>query len=80
MGKKIVLFLIKIYQEIFSLDHGFMGSLFPNTRYCKFSPTCSEYGYKVIQKYGAVKGGKLALKRIFKCNPWYKGNRYDPVP
>ncbi len=80
MGKKIVLFLIKIYQKIFSLDHGLMGKLFPNTRYCKFNPTCSEYGYEAIEKYGAIKGGKLAFRRVLRCNPWYKGNRYDPVP
>lgn len=80
MAKKIALFLIKVYQKIFSLDHGFLGILFPNTRYCKFTPTCSEYGYQAIEKYGFFKGGVLAIKRIWRCSPWTKASGFDPVP
>ncbi len=47
---------------------------------CRFRPTCSAYAYEAIQKYGALKGGWLALRRLLRCNPFYKGNFYDPVP
>ena len=47
---------------------------------CKFSPTCSAYALEAIRKYGALKGGWLALKRLLRCNPFYKGDYFDPVP
>ena len=47
---------------------------------CRFTPTCSAYAQEAIQKYGAAKGGFLALKRLCKCHPFYKGDPYDPVP
>lgn len=47
---------------------------------CRFTPTCSQYAQEAIQKYGAAKGGWLAIKRICKCHPFYKGDPYDPVP
>ena len=62
--------LIKIYQ--FTLSP-FLG------KQCRFVPTCSQYGIEAIQKYGALKGSWLALKRIVRCNPW-GGSGYDPVP
>ena len=46
---------------------------------CRFRPTCSAYALEAITKYGALKGGFLALKRILKCNPFHPGG-YDPVP
>lgn len=46
---------------------------------CPYYPTCSQYGLKAIEKYGAVKGGALAVWRILRCNPLSKGG-YDPVP
>lgn len=46
---------------------------------CRFFPTCSEYAYEAIGKYGAIKGGLLAAWRILRCNPFCKGG-YDPVP
>ena len=53
----------------------------PNTPpCCRFRPTCSAYAYEAINKYGAVKGGYLALKRLLRCHPFYKGDPYDPVP
>ncbi len=80
MIKKSILLLIKIYQSLFSLDHGLLGMLFPNTRYCKFTPTCSEYGYEAVEKYGVIKGSGLAIKRVLRCNPWTKDMGSDPVP
>ena len=47
---------------------------------CRFTPTCSAYALEAIHKYGALKGGYLALKRILRCNPFYKGDFHDPVP
>ena len=47
---------------------------------CRFQPTCSAYAYEAITKYGALKGGWLALKRLCRCHPFYKGDPYDPVP
>ena len=47
---------------------------------CRFTPTCSAYAYEAICKYGALKGCFLALRRLLRCHPFYKGNPYDPVP
>ena len=46
---------------------------------CRFVPTCSQYALEAVEKYGALKGGWLAFKRILRCNPFHKGG-YDPVP
>lgn len=67
---KFLILLIRIYQVTLS---PFIG------RSCRYTPTCSNYGIEAIQKYGAVKGGWLTLKRILSCNPW-GGSGYDPVP
>jgi len=72
-----VLKLIKIYQKTLSFDHGLVKYLFPHG-YCRFKPTCSEYGYTAIEKYGLFKGGLMAFLRILRCNPFNKGG-YDPV-
>ena len=69
--KTIFLALIRFYQRAIS----------PCTpAACRFRPTCSAYAYEAIQKHGAMKGGWLALKRLLKCHPFYKGDPYDPVP
>ena len=48
---------------------------------CRFIPTCSQYALEAVEKYGAVKGGFLAAKRLSHCHPFYRGNKiYDPVP
>ena len=49
---------------------------------CRFIPTCSEYALIAIERYGALKGGWLAFKRICRCHPFPRGehNFYDPVP
>ena len=46
---------------------------------CRFSPSCSEYAYQAITRYGPVKGSVLTLKRLFRCHPFHPGG-YDPVP
>lgn len=67
--KHILIFIIKIYRK-------YISPLSPPS--CKYYPTCSQYGLEAVEKYGAVKGGFLALKRILRCNPFSKGG-YDPV-
>ena len=47
---------------------------------CRFTPTCSAYAMEAINKYGAAKGLYLAIKRLLRCHPFYKGDPYDPVP
>ena len=46
---------------------------------CRFYPTCSQYALEALEKYGALKGGYLAVRRILRCNPFHPGG-YDPVP
>lgn len=46
---------------------------------CRFTPTCSQYAIEALKKYGPLKGGWLAIKRIARCHPW-GGSGYDPVP
>ena len=46
---------------------------------CRFIPTCSEYAYDAVERFGVLKGGLMAVKRILRCNPFCKGG-YDPVP
>ncbi len=75
--KKIVLFLIRIYQHTLSPDTGWFSNRHPHG-YCRYYPTCSEYGYQAIEKYGILKGSLLALWRILRCNPFSKGG-YDPL-
>lgn len=67
--KKIIIFLINIYQKI--------SKFTPPT--CRFYPTCSQYMKEAIIKYGIIKGGWLGLKRLSKCHPLNEGG-YDPVP
>lgn len=48
---------------------------------CRFIPTCSQYALDAVEKYGAIKGGFLAARRISHCHPFYRGGKiYDPVP
>ena len=48
---------------------------------CRFIPTCSQYAQEAVERYGAVRGGALAARRLAKCHPFYRGGRlYDPVP
>ncbi|RYH75384.1 membrane protein insertion efficiency factor YidD [Flavobacteriaceae bacterium 144Ye] len=64
------LFLIKVYQTLIS-------PFLPST--CRYQPTCSYYTKDALLKHGLLKGGKLAIKRIFSCHPW-GGSGFDPVP
>ncbi|MCQ4726486.1 membrane protein insertion efficiency factor YidD [Anaerotignum faecicola] len=70
MAKKLFLFLITFYRQAISPY---------KPPCCRFIPTCSQYAYEAVMKYGAVKGGCLAVRRLLKCHPFHKGG-YDPVP
>ncbi len=68
--KKFLIFIIRIYRKYVS----------PNKPpSCRFYPTCSMYAIQAIEKYGALKGTFMAIKRILKCHPLHPGG-YDPVP
>lgn len=71
--KAVLLWMIRFYRKVIS-------SARPPC--CRFIPTCSAYALEAIEKYGAWKGGFLALRRILRCNPFHrqKSIEYDPVP
>ena len=70
--KRILIALVKFYQK-------YISPLTPPT--CRYVPTCSQYALEALEKYGAAKGGWLAVKRICRCHPFHKGHDfYDPVP
>ncbi|OGY43648.1 MAG: membrane protein insertion efficiency factor YidD [Candidatus Buchananbacteria bacterium RIFCSPLOWO2_01_FULL_39_33] len=73
----LVLKLIRIYQKTLSFDHGLVKIFFPNG-YCKYRPTCSQYAYQSVEKYGIIKGGLIAAWRVLRCNP-FSGGGHDPV-
>lgn len=76
--KKLVLLLIKTYQKTLSFDHSFWAR--PEIyRVCLHYPSCSQYSYEAIEKFGVVKGSLLGFFRILRCNPFNK-HRNDPVP
>ena len=68
--KKLMIRAIRFYQK-------FLSPL--KSTKCPYIPSCSQYGLEAIEKYGALKGGLLAARRILRCNPFSKGG-FDPVP
>lgn len=73
-----VLNLIRIYQKYLSPDQGYFYSFYPFLGACRFRPTCSQYAYQAIRKYGILKGGLKAFWRILRCHPFSKGG-WDPL-
>lgn len=66
----LIIGLVKFYQ--YAISPLTMAS-------CRYSPTCSSYAIEAVKKHGPLKGSWLAIKRIFRCNPW-GGHGHDPVP
>ena len=67
--KTLVLGLLRFYQ--FTLSRVLASS-------CRFVPSCSHYAYESIERYGVIKGGWIAVRRLARCHPWHEGG-YDPV-
>lgn len=70
MLSKLFLTIIRFYQVVIS-------PIKPPS--CRFYPTCSQYGMEAIQRFGAIRGGWLTVKRILKCHPFHPGG-FDPIP
>ena len=68
--KTLLLLLLRFYKK-------WISPMLPPA--CRFYPTCSSYAAEAIEKYGACKGGLLAIRRVLRCHPWNDGG-YDPVP
>lgn len=75
MVKRMILSVLKTYQKIFSPDQGIFRQ---NISICRFYPSCSQYSYEAIEKFGIWQGAWLGLKRILRCHPWQPGG-YDPL-
>lgn len=75
--KKLVLFLIAIYQKLHIFQNP-LSKMFFGESVCRFTPTCSVYTYQAVEKYGVIKGLVLGFKRIVRCQPFSKGG-FDPV-
>jgi uncharacterized protein len=69
-GALVIRAMIRVYQRFLSPSLG---------KNCRYTPTCSHYAYEAIGRFGALKGGVMAAKRIARCHPLSEGG-YDPVP
>ena len=68
--KRVVLGLLAFYRR-------FISPALPPS--CRYVPTCSEYTYQAVEKYGVLRGGWMGVRRILRCHPFHPGG-YDPVP
>jgi putative membrane protein insertion efficiency factor len=68
---RLALFALRFYKAYLSIL--FAGS-------CRFEPTCSQYSYEAIERFGVVRGSWLTLKRLLRCQPLSRKFGFDPVP
>jgi uncharacterized protein len=71
IGVRIALLALRVYKVYLSVL--FAGS-------CRFEPTCSQYAYEAIERFGVVRGVWLGMKRLLRCHPLSRRFGYDPVP
>jgi hypothetical protein len=71
--------VIRLYQLTISPDHSPLMTRILRAGICRFHPTCSQYTYEAIDRYGVIKGGVMGFWRILRCNPFNPGG-FDPVP
>jgi putative membrane protein insertion efficiency factor len=67
--RNVVVAMLRAYQWAVS-------PLFPPS--CRYVPTCSEYAMEAVERYGAMRGSWMALRRVLRCHPFVRGG-YDPV-
>ncbi len=70
-GVRMALFALRVYKAYFSVL--FAGS-------CRFEPSCSQYAYEAIERFGVAHGVWLGSKRLLRCHPLSRKFGYDPVP
>ena len=70
LARALLVGLVRLYQRT-------LGAVIPDS--CRFTPTCSEYSIQAVRKHGALRGAWLGVKRVLRCNQFFKGGR-DPVP
>lgn len=75
--KTILIQIIKIYQKTLSPDHGWFRAKWPYG-YCRYQPTCSQYGIDAISEHGSIRGSAMTAWRILRCNPFAQPS-HDPV-
>jgi len=71
LGVRASLFALSLYKA-------YLSSLFAGT--CRYEPTCSRYAYEAIERFGVLRGGWLAFRRLMRCHPLSRTFGYDPVP
>lgn len=76
--KSLILALLRFYKRTSFFHNHIFKTLTMSSSVCLFTPTCSEYMYQAIEKYGATKGLYLGTKRLLRCHPWSRGG-HDPV-
>jgi len=72
--RKVLVGVVRVYQ--LTLSPVLLAIAGPS---CRFTPSCSQYAIEALDKHGAVRGSWLAVRRLFRCQPFCRGG-YDPVP